>query len=143
MLLTIIVRPLTCGCQQVAAIFWEMIGRAPSSCSLRSISHELLALFLIGFHRLPIDLPVEFGIAVPAVIAVRAAGIILVKLLVGVVDATASAIHRHTIVFARHLCVPIGGLYCIQFTIDIDLLELIDSDDRGVAVAVEVAGRYF
>jgi len=38
MLLTIVVRPLTCGCQHVAPRVWKMTGRAPSSCSLSSMS---------------------------------------------------------------------------------------------------------
>src|SRR6516165_4303243 len=31
--------PRTCGCQHVANRLWNRIGRASSSCSLRSISH--------------------------------------------------------------------------------------------------------
>jgi len=38
MLLTIVVRPFTCGCQQVAPRVWKMIGRASSSCNVASIS---------------------------------------------------------------------------------------------------------
>src|SRR5271155_5471495 len=32
------VSPLSCGCMQVAARVWQMIGRAPSSCNFLSIS---------------------------------------------------------------------------------------------------------
>jgi hypothetical protein len=38
MLLTIVVKPLTWGCQQVAPRVWKMTGRAPSSCNAVSMS---------------------------------------------------------------------------------------------------------
>src|SRR5436309_3505553 len=57
------------------------------------LPNELLALRLIGFHRLLVDHLLDLGIAVMCVVAVRLAAVILIEGLVGVVYAGT----RHTL----------------------------------------------
>ena len=67
-----------------------MIGRATVLLQFAvDLPDQLLALLRVGFHRLLVDQLVELGIAVAGVVALRAAGVVLVELLVGVVDAAA------------------------------------------------------
>src|SRR5215467_13360641 len=76
---------------------------------LFDLPHQLLALPLIGFDRLPLELFFELGVAIAGVVAWRTAAIALVKLLVRVVDAAASEIEPDLKVLAVHLGVPKGS----------------------------------
>src|ERR1700736_4598271 len=96
------------------------------------LPHEFLAFFLIGFGRLSVELFVELRIAVSAVIAVRAARVGFVELLVGIVGPAAGAVERDAIILPGHLGMPVGGLDDIELSVDIDLLQLIDQNDRRV-----------
>src|SRR5215472_9833849 len=106
------------------------------------LPHQPLAFFLIGFGRLSVELFFEFGVAVSAVIAIRAARVIFIELLVWIVDAAAGIVHRHAIVLAGPLCLPIRGLYGVELAGDVDLLELVYQDDRLIPVGGDVARRY-
>src|SRR5690242_14867102 len=57
------------------------------------LPNELLALRLVGFHRLLVDHLLDLGIAVMCVVAVRLAAVVLIEGLVGIVDAGT----RHTL----------------------------------------------
>jgi hypothetical protein len=46
-----------------------MIGRAPSSANFLSISHQLLALFLVGLGGLPVDQLVDLRITVSVIVS--------------------------------------------------------------------------
>ena len=102
---------------------------------------ELAALLRVGFHRLLSKLLFEFRITVTRVVAFRAATIILVELLVWVVDAAAGVVLADLVVLARHLGKPVGGLDGIERAVDIDVFELIDQDDRGIAKDRNVSRR--
>src|SRR5439155_16864611 len=102
------------------------------------LPHQLLALFLVHHRRLLVELLVELGIAIAAVVPGRAAGVVLVELLVRVVDAAASAVLCHGIVLAGHLRMPVGALNRLQYAVDVNLLQLIDQDHRRVAKAGDV-----
>src|SRR6266568_5484829 len=58
---------------------------------LVDLPHQLLALCLVRHRRLFVELLVELGVAVTAVVARRATGVILVELLVRVVNAATRA----------------------------------------------------
>ena len=65
-----------------------MIGRAASSVSrLVDFPDQLLALFLVGLHRLLLVHFFELGVAIVRVVALRAAGIVLEEIGVRIVDA--------------------------------------------------------
>jgi hypothetical protein len=55
--------------------------------SLVNLPNELLALFLVGFSRLLVEDLLDLTIAIAGVIPLRPAGVVLVELLVGIVDA--------------------------------------------------------
>lgn len=82
MLLTIVVRPLTCGC---AAGVEDDRPRALLLQPLVDVPDQPLAAFLVGFGRWSPELFFELAIAVAGEVAVGIAGIALVKLLVGIV----------------------------------------------------------
>ena len=72
-----------------------------------------------------------------------AAGVVLVELLVGIVDAAAGTVERRP-------CSPCGSPSECQLAVsigsssavDIDLLQLVDQDDRRIAEIGDVAGRH-
>ena len=86
-LLTMIVSPLSCGlpaCRE--AVVEQDRPRTVLLQLLVDFPDEAPALLLVPLHRLLIEQLVDFRIAVAGVIAVRAAGVILIELRVGVVD---------------------------------------------------------
>ena len=112
-----------------------MIGRATSSCSFLSISQTSFLRFSeVGLHRLLVEQLLDLLVAVVGVVALRAAGIVLVELLVGIVDAAAGQIEAERVILARDLREPVGGLDHVELAVDIDLLQLVDQDDRGIAI---------
>ena len=60
----------------------------------------------------------ELGIAIAGVVARRAAAVILVELLVGVVDTAAGEIGADRVVLARDLGKPARGLDDLEFAVD-------------------------
>src|SRR5215467_9524320 len=76
------------------------------------LPYELPALLEVGLHRLAIDQTIELRIAIPAVVALRAASKILVKLLVGIVEPVLADHHTNGKVLAQHLGIPGGGVDC-------------------------------
>src|SRR5438046_10563150 len=71
----------------------------------------------------------------------RAAGIVFIELLVGIIDTAARAVHRDDIVFAGYLRMPVGCLDGVEHAPDINLLQLVDQDHRRVAETGDVTGR--
>jgi hypothetical protein len=55
-------------------------------------------------------------------------------LLVGVVDAALGAVDADRVIFAVDLREPVGGLDRFEYGVDINLLHLVDQDDRRIAV---------
>src|SRR4029078_2014110 len=75
------------------------------------------------------------------VVPLRAAGIVLVERLVGIVHRVAGQVEAERIVLARHLREPLRGVDDVEFGVDIDALYLVDQDDGGIAVDRDVARR--
>src|SRR6516164_11204280 len=90
MLLSIKVRPLTSGCQQVACRIKKIIGCNASSINIAlDLPDQFLALCRVTLRGLLVDQCLHLGIAIASVVARGAAGIVLVKLGVRVVDGAA------------------------------------------------------
>ena len=68
--------------------------------------YDLLALDRVGFHRLLVHQLVELVVAVSGIVPQRAAHVILVEHLVGVVDTAFYRDRADSVVFARHLRIP-------------------------------------
>src|SRR5262249_26359960 len=103
--------------------------------------HEALALFRIGFHRLPVEFLLELAVTIAGVIALRAARKVLVEGLVGIVEAVLLQIEPDDEVLAHDLGIPVDRVDFFELTVDVDLLQLVDEDDRRVAVLRDVARR--
>jgi hypothetical protein len=115
-----------------------MIGLAMSACSFLLIfPDQRFALLLVRLDRL------QVGVAIAGIIAYRASCVAFIKLLVGIINAANSQIGFNLIVSAGHLGKPIGGLDRIEFAVDINLLQLVDQDNRGIAINREVPRRNF
>src|SRR5712691_9571850 len=108
---------------------------------LLDLPHQLPPLVWVGLHRLPFDQRVEFGIAIAAVITLRAAHVILIKILVRVIEAVFADHQADGEVFAHDLGIPIGRVDGVEFSVDVDLLQLVDQDHRRVARERNVAYR--
>src|ERR1700730_13784219 len=102
--------------------------------------NEPLALFLVRFDRLLLDQFVDLRVAIAVVVADPAAGIILIKHRIGIVDQRAGQVERDRVVLALHLGIPLGGVYRLELALDIDLLQLVDEDYRRIAVWGYVSG---
>ena len=72
----------------------------------------------------------QLGIAVAGIVALGAASVVLVELLVGIIDAAAGIVLADLVIFAGDFGKPVGGLDGVERPIDVNLLELIDQDDR-------------
>jgi hypothetical protein len=81
----------------------------------------------------------ELGVAIADVVALRAAAVILEELLVGVVDTAAGIVEPDLVVLAGEPGEPVRGLDRVELAADPDLLELVDQDDRRVAICGDVA----
>src|SRR5712691_6072161 len=104
--------------------------------------NQVPALFLVRLHRLLIEQFVDLGIAVAGVIAVRAASVILVDLRVGVVAAGGGQVEADLVVLAVDLGKPGGAFNRLEFRIDVNLAELVDQNDGGIAKRRGVADGY-
>jgi hypothetical protein len=120
-----------------------MIGRAPSSANFLSISHQLLALFLVGLGGLPVDQLVDLRITVSVIVSDGTAGVILVKILVRVVERVAGEIEADGIVLAHDLGIPVRRVDYFELAVDVNLLQLIDQDHRRITVEGRVPRRHF
>src|SRR5260370_21614662 len=74
------------------------------------LPHQLPPLLGIGLARLPVDQRVDLLVAIAGVVAVRAARVVLVEHLFGVVDRCLSVIDADRIVLADYLGVPVSCL---------------------------------
>src|SRR6516164_5508748 len=74
------------------------------------LPHQLLALIRLGLDRLPIEQVFELGIAIAGIVARRAAGVVLVELLVGIVDAAAGEVEADLEILPIHLGIPKSSL---------------------------------
>src|SRR3977135_3985505 len=66
----------------------------------------------------------------PAVVTSGATGVVLVKLLIGIVDAATGEIEADLVVLAHDLGEPAGGLDDLELAIYEPLLQLIGQDHR-------------
>src|SRR6516225_1345017 len=86
------------------------------------LPNDLFALGDVGLARLPVDQPVDIGIAIAGVVALRTAGEILVKLLVGIVEPVLADGHTDRIVLAHDSRIPLRRVDRVEGRVDIDLL---------------------
>src|SRR6516162_7332347 len=70
------------------------------------LPHQLLAFSFVVFYRLLVEHLFELGIAIAGVVACGTAGVIFIKLLVGIVDAAAGQVEANFVVLAVHPWVP-------------------------------------
>src|SRR5262245_32021091 len=108
---------------------------------LVDLPNQLLALFQIRFRRLLVELLLELLVAIVRVIALRSAAVILVEVLVRIVDRAAGEVEPHRIVLARDLAVPVARFHHFELAVDVDVLKLVDQDDRRIAIDVNVSRR--
>jgi hypothetical protein len=106
---------------------------------LVDVPYEVPALVAVGRLRLIDKLFFELGVATAGVVSLRAAAVILEELLVGVVDPAAGVVEPDLVVLAGKLGEPVGGLDRVELAVDPDLLQLVDQDDRRVAIGRDVA----
>src|SRR6266436_7394077 len=90
------------------------------------LPHHFLAFLPVRLHRLPIYQLVELRIAIAGVVTVRAAHVILVELLIGVVEAILADHHANAEVLAHDLGIPLRGVDGFELAVDVDLLQLVD-----------------
>src|SRR6516162_5563455 len=90
------------------------------------LPYQLLSLSHVGLHRLPVEQFFELRIAIADVVARRAAGVVLVELLVGIIDAAASQVEADLEILAIHLGIPESSLDDLKLTVDEHLLQLVD-----------------
>src|SRR5438874_3464108 len=95
--------------------------------------NKMPALVLIRLHRLSVEQLVDLGIAIRGIVTVRAAGVILVELRVGVVHARTRQIQSDFVILAVDLWKPVGRFNGLKFPININFLELIDQYDGRIA----------
>src|SRR5258708_4638604 len=108
---------------------------------LVDLPDQLLALFLVRLDRLLLVHLFELGVAIVRVVALRAARIVLEEIGVRVVGPAAGQIAGDHEILAGDLWKPVRGLDDVELAIDIDLLQLVDEDDRGIAVLRDIARR--
>jgi hypothetical protein len=106
---------------------------------LVDVPDEMPAPVAVGYLGLRDKPFLELGIAVGGIVALRAAAVILEELLVGVVDAAAGVVETDLVVLAGELGEPVGGLDRVELAVDPDLFELVDQDDRRIAIARDIA----
>ena len=85
------------------------------------LPHQMLALFLVGLHRLLVDQLVELAVAVFRVVAVRVANVVLVEILVWVVEPAADETLGESEVATDQSRQPIRGFDQLDLGVDPDL----------------------
>src|SRR5437764_3824463 len=101
---------------------------------------DLGPLVTVELARLCREQLVDLGVAVLGVIALGLAGIILDDIAVGIVDGNSGNIQSDGVILLGKPCVPARRIEDIRFANDVDLLELIDQDHRGIPVGRKIAG---
>jgi hypothetical protein len=104
----------------------------PPAISCRSPT-PALALLLVGLDRLLLEHFLQIGIAIPGVVTLRAAGVVLIELGIRVIGSDPREIEANRVIFAIDLGKPVGGLDRVELAIDVDLFELVDQDDGRVS----------
>src|SRR5271166_4012746 len=97
---------------------------------------DLLAFARIGFHRLPIDQLVRLGTAISGTVPLGPARVVLIKLLVGVVEAVLADRHPDRVILAHDLGIPLRSVDGIEHAVDIDLFQLIDQQHCRIAIGL-------
>jgi len=105
----------------------------PPAIFCRSPTTSCLSFLLVGFHRLLLEHILQLGIAIPGVVTLRAARVILIELCIGVVDADPGEIEADLVILAVDLRKPVGGLDRVELAVDVDPFELVDQDDRRIS----------
>jgi hypothetical protein len=142
MLLTMLIRPLTYGRRQVMPRTYSISGRASSSISCFSIcQNQLLPFAAIGLPRLPVDQLVDRIVTISSVIAQRAAFVILVKLRIRIVDLGFGDVEPNFEILAHQSRIPLRGVHGLELAVDVDLLQLVNQDQRRIAPGRNVARR--
>src|SRR5580700_5256183 len=80
-------------------------------------------LLRVGLYRLPVDQRIDFLVAVSAIVARGAAGIVLIEILIRVVEPVLADHHPDGEVLAQHLRKPVGRVDHLELAVDIDLLQ--------------------
>src|SRR5271165_5009715 len=106
------------------------------------LPHQFLALFLVGLGGLPVDQLVHLRITVPVIVSFRTTGVILIKILVGVVQRVSGKIGTNRVVLAHDLRVPVGSVDRFELAVDVNLLQLVDQDHRRITVEGGVPRRH-
>src|SRR5882724_4883330 len=109
---------------------------------LVDVPDQLLALGDVGLLRLLVEQLFDLLVAIVGVVTLGTAGVVLVEGLIGIVDGVAGEVQPERIILARDLWKPLRGIDDLEFTVDIDALDLIDQDDGGIAVDRNVTSRY-
>src|SRR6516164_5201974 len=123
----------------------QVIDDRPRLVLLQSsvdLPHQPLALLLVALHRLLLEHFLQLGIAIPGVVPLRAAGVILIELRIGVVDADPGEIEANLVILAVDFGKPIGRLDRVELAVDVDLLQLVDQDDRRIPEYRDVPLRH-
>ena len=100
-----------------------MMGRAVLLELLLDVPNDRRALLGIGLLRLLVDQTHDQLIAVRAVVARRAAGVVLVEVGVGIVDAEARQVGADEELAAGGHRVPLGGVDLLERRLHADVLE--------------------
>src|SRR5215471_16162428 len=105
------------------------------------LPHQLLSFILVCLARLPANQLLYLGITVIVPVELRTAS---VKLREGLVRVSGTLqVEADAVVLAHHLGEKIGGVDRLELTIDIDLFQLIDQNNRRVAVVRDITDGYF
>src|SRR4029077_14233298 len=85
------------------------------------VPHHSFALLDIALHRLVVDHLVDLRTAIPAVISLSGADIVLVKDRIGVVDSGLSNVDTDLVVSAHDFRIPLGGFERLELGVEINL----------------------
>src|SRR5215469_6810209 len=100
------------------------------------LPHQLLSLLLVRLARLPTDQLLYLGITVVVPVELRTAS---VKQWQGLVRVTGTLqVEADAVVLAHHFGKKVGGVDRLELAVDVDLLQLIDQNDRRIAVIRDI-----
>src|SRR6516162_3379977 len=106
---------------------------------LLDLPNQLPSLAGIGFPRLPVDQLVNRLVAISGVIAQRAALVIFVELRIGIVNLALGDIEPDLKILAHQTRIPLRCVHRFELAVDIDLPQLVDQDQGGVAPGGHIA----
>src|SRR6266567_4239159 len=104
------------------------------------LPHQPFAFLYVGFGRLLIHQRIDLGAAIAGVVAQRPADVILVKGRIGIVYCRFGDVESDFVVLAREPGIPLRGVEGLELAVDEDLSQLVNQDDRRVAIRCDVAG---